>query len=155
MNLLWGRMETRDLNSPNASSQGDPTDGQSVSNADQIPPNGPITPMASIWLQLITRALDISNTPEIRGKSLATLIAELAGFVSASGGSIYLYTPKLELRHEASYGLSNRIARQVEEVVQTEAARRILTVLDTPVVLEDIADTIGASPSQFNDEQYP
>lgn len=90
------------------------------------------------WEQCLARVLDFANVSESREEGLAEILAGIDSLASAQGGSIYLYNAKRDLKCAACIGLAIRSARQIEELAQTGAARRLLAAQDSPTTIEDV-----------------
>jgi signal transduction histidine kinase len=99
---------------------------------------GQATPVGRGWLHLLTRVLGLANVPDANGDALRELLIEAGDLFAADAASLYLYDAKRELKYSASFGLSNRTIRQVEEMAQTGTTSHLLSAQDLPVVFEDI-----------------
>jgi signal transduction histidine kinase len=97
------------------------------------------------WAQLLLRVLELADAPGASSDALQGIIRHAGELLSASGASIYLFSATRELKHEASFGLSDTLLRQIEETAQTGAVRRLLVAGNIPSIIEDVrASSDGA-----------
>jgi signal transduction histidine kinase len=102
--------------------------------------------VTSGWAQLLRRTLELSDAPGASSNALREIIKEAGALLSASGASVYLFSATRELKHEASFGLSDTLLRQIEETAQTGAVKRLLVAGNSPSIIEDVkAPSNGAT----------
>ena len=97
-----------------------------------------VAPAITGWAHLLERALGLESAPEARGAALQGLIMDVGDLCSADAASIHLFNAQRELKHETSFGFSNRAIRRIEEIAEIATARQLLNIADFPVLLENI-----------------
>ncbi|HKP51046.1 MAG TPA: HAMP domain-containing sensor histidine kinase [Chloroflexia bacterium] len=139
-------METQDANFPDRFV----TPGNDSDKVSNWRPGGTssdeATPLSGMR-HLITRVLELADAPGANSDALRELLIEAGDLFAADAASLYLYNVKHELKYTASFGLSNRTIRQVEEMAQAGTANHLLSTQDAPTSIEDIREPSGDGAS--------
>gem|GEM_PF-3151953 len=131
-------METQDASNPDQFVTTGNDSDKEISWTPDSTSRGQATPVGGGWLHLLTHVLELANVPDANGDALRELLIEAGDLFAADAASLYLYNAKRELKYSASFGLSNRTIRQVEEMAQAGATSHLLSAQDVPAVFEDI-----------------